>query len=551
MYAWLQATLILAVVVALHVPLGDYMAKALDGGQHKRAERALYKVCGIDPDREQDWRHYLFALLAFSLMSIAALFALFTLQGKLPWSTGHEGMPWRLALHTAVSFTTNTSWQNYAGESTTGHLAVMAGLGVQAFASAAVGICAALALIRGLVRRDTDQLGNFWVDLIRTIFRVILPLSIVFGIILIALGVPQNLGAAHTVTTVAGGQQTLLGGPVGSWEPLKLMSGDGGGVFNANSAHPFENPSAYSNAIEIVLMLLIPTAFIRTYGRMIGSLRQSWTLLAVVGILFGLLLAAGTLAQSAHNGTVTAAVGGQYEGTETRVGVPGSTLFGVAATGSADGAANVSYDSFSSLGGGVLLSAMMLGEIAPGGTGSGLYGLIMAVMIAVFIGGLMVGRTPEYLRKRIGFPEMRYVVLYALVAPTAILGFAALAIALGDGQSSMGNPGPHGLSELVYAYTSNVNSNGSAMAGFNGATDFHNLLMTAAMLIGRYVPIVFLLALAGRLARQQPGVVTVGTLQARGVNFVALATGAALILALLNFLPALSLGSLAEGLMRS
>ncbi|MGW2934986.1 potassium-transporting ATPase subunit KdpA [Streptomyces sp. NPDC055722] len=549
MYAWLQATLILAVVVALHVPLGDYMAKALDGGPHKRVERALYKVSGIDPDREQDWRHYLFALLAFSLVSIAALFALFTLQGKLPWSTGHEGMPWRLALHTAVSFTTNTSWQNYAGESTTGHLAVMAGLGVQAFASAAVGICAALALIRGLVRRDTHQLGNFWVDLLRTIFRIILPLSIVFGIILIALGVPQNLGGAHTVTTVAGGQQTLLGGPVGSWEPLKLMSGDGGGVFNVNSAHPFENPSAYTNAIEIVLMLLIPTAFIRTYGRMIGSLRQGWTLLAVVGILFGLLLAAGSLAQSAHTGTVTAAVGGQYEGTETRVGVPGSTLFGVAATGSADGAANSSYDSFSSLGGGVLLSAMMLGEIAPGGTGSGLYGLIVAVMIAVFIGGLMVGRTPEYLRKRIGFPEMRYVVLYALVAPTAVLGFSALAVALGDGQSSMGNPGPHGLTELVYAYTSNVNSNGSAMAGFNGATDFHNLLMTAAMLIGRYVPIVFLLALAGRLARQQPGVVTVGTLQARGVNFVALATGAALILALLNFLPALSLGSLAEGLL--
>ncbi|MEU6649882.1 potassium-transporting ATPase subunit KdpA [Streptomyces sp. NPDC046900] len=549
MYAWLQATLILAVVVALHVPLGDYMAKALDGGPHKRVERALYKVSGIDPDREQDWRHYLFALLAFSLMSIAALFALFTLQGKLPWSTGHEGMPWRLALHTAVSFTTNTSWQNYAGESTTGHLAVMAGLGVQAFASAAVGICAALALIRGLVRRDTHQLGNFWVDLIRTIFRIILPLSIVFGIILIALGVPQNLGSAHTVTTVAGGRQTLLGGPVGSWEPIKLMSGDGGGFFNASSAHPFENPSAYTNAIEIVLMLLIPTAFIRTYGRMIGSLRQGWTLLAVVGILFGLLLAAGSLAQSAHTGTVTAAVGGQYEGTETRVGVPGSTLFGVAATGSADGAGNSSYDSFSSLGGGVLLSAMMLGEIAPGGTGSGLYGLIVAVMIAVFIGGLMVGRTPEYLRKRIGFPEMRYVVLYALVAPTAILGFSALAVALGDGQSSMGNPGPHGLTELVYAYTSNVNSNGSAMAGFNGATDFHNLLMTAAMLIGRYVPIVFLLALAGRLARQQPGVVTVGTLQARGVNFVALATGAALILALLNFLPALSLGSLAEGLL--
>ncbi|MGW6737207.1 potassium-transporting ATPase subunit KdpA [Streptomyces sp. NPDC055013] len=549
MYGWLQATLILAVVVGLHVPLGDYMARTLDGGPHRRAERVLYKACGVDPDREQDWRHYLFALLAFSLASIAALFALFTLQGKLPWSTGHAGMPWRLALHTAVSFTTNTSWQNYAGESTTGHLAVMAGLGVQAFASAAVGICAALALIRGLVRRDTDRLGNFWVDLIRTIFRVILPLSIVFGIVLIALGVPQNLSGAQTATTVAGGQQTLLGGPVGSWEPLKLMSGDGGGVFNANSAHPFENPTAVTNAIEIVLMLLIPTAFIRAYGRMIGSLRQSWTLLAVVGILFGLLLAAGNLAQSAHNGTVTEAVGGQYEGTETRFGIPASTLFGVAATGTADGAANASYDSFSSLGGGVLLSAMMLGEIAPGGTGSGLYGLLMAVMIAVFIGGLMVGRTPEYLRKRIGFPEMRYVVLYALVAPTAILGCAAFAVALGHGQSSMGNAGPHGLTELVYAYTSNVNSNGSAMAGFNGATDFHNLLMSAAMLIGRYLPMAFLLALAGRLARQQPGVVTVGTLQARGVNFVALATGAALILALLNFLPALSLGPLAEGLL--
>ncbi|MER5531215.1 potassium-transporting ATPase subunit KdpA [Streptomyces sp. NPDC002677] len=549
MYGWLQATLVLAVVVGLHVPLGDYLARALDGGRHHRAERALYKVCGVDPDREQDWRHYLFALLAFSLVSIAALFALFTLQGGLPWSTGHPGMPWRLALHTAVSFTTNTSWQNYAGESTTGHLAVMAGLGVQAFASAAVGICAALALIRGLVRRDTDRLGNFWVDLIRTIFRVVLPLSIVSGIILIALGVPQNLASPHTVTTVAGGQGTLLGGPVGSWEPLKLMSGDGGGIFNGNSAHPFENPSALTNAIEIVLMLLIPTAFIRAYGRMIGSLRQSWTLLTVVGILFGLLLAAGSLAQNAHTGTVTEAVGGPYEGTETRFGVPGSTLFGIAATGSADGAANASYDSFSSLGGGVLLSAMMLGEIAPGGTGSGLYGLIMAVLIAVFVGGLMVGRTPEYLRKRIGFPEMRYVVLYALVAPTAVLGCAALAVALGDGQSSMGNPGPHGLTELVYAYTSNVNSNGSAMAGFNGATDFHNLLMTAAMLVGRYVPMVFLLALAGRLARQQPGVVTVGTLQARGVNFVALATGAALILALLNFLPALSLGPLAEGLL--
>lgn len=549
MAAWIQASIVLAVVVGLHVPLGDYMARVLDGGKHWRGEKALYRVCGIAPDREQTWRHYLTALLAFSAMSIAALFALFTLQDKLPWSTGHEGMPWRLALHTAVSFTTNTSWQNYAGESTTGHLAVMAGLGVQAFASAAVGTCAALALIRGLVRRSTDDLGNFWVDLLRTIFRVLVPIAVVAGLVLMAGGVIQSLGGGHTVSTVAGGKQTLLDGPVASWEPLKLISGDGGGVFNANSAHPFENPSAWTNAFEIVLMLLIPTACIRMFGRMIGSVKQSWTLLTVVGILFGLLLAAGTLAQSAHTGTVTQAVGGQYEGTETRFGIPGSTLFGVAATGSADGAANASYDSFSSLGGGVLLSAMMLGEIAPGGTGSGLYGLIMVVLVAVFIGGLMVGRTPEYLRKRIGFAEMRWVVVYALIPPTVILACTGLALALDHGQTSMGNPGAHGLTELIYAYTSNTNSNGSAMAGFNGATDFHNLLMVVAMLAGRYLPMVCVLALAGRLARHQPGVVTVGTLRAQGVNFVVLATGAAVILALLNFLPALSLGTIADGLL--
>ncbi|MFF3560979.1 potassium-transporting ATPase subunit KdpA [Streptomyces sp. NPDC002574] len=537
-HGWLQATLVIAVVVGLHVPLGDYFARALDGGRHLAPERLLYRVCGVDPDREQNWRHYLFALLAFSAASIAALFALFTFQDRLPWSLGRDGMPWPLALHTAVSFTTNTSWQNYAGESTTGHLAVMAGLGTQAFASGAVGICAALALVRGLARRGTDELGNFWVDLIRSTFRVFLPLAVVSGLLLMALGVPQHLSGVDQ-----------LAGPVGSWEPIKLMSGDGGGFFNASSAHPLENPSAWTNTVEIVLMLLVPTALIRTYGRMVGSLRQSWTLLTVVGILFCLLLVAGNLAQSLHTGTVTAAVGGQTEGTETRLGVPASTLFGVSATASADGAANASYDSFSSLGGGVLLAGMMLGEIAPGGTGSGLYGLLMAVLVAVFVGGLMVGRTPEYLRKRIGFGEMRYVVLYALVAPTAILVCSAIAVALPDGRSSMGNAGPHGLTELIYAYTSNTASNGSAMAGFNGATDFHNLLMVAAMLIGRYLPIVFVLALAGRLARQRPGVVTVGTLRPYGVNFVVLATGAALVLALLNFLPALSLGPVAEGLL--
>ncbi|GIH23581.1 potassium-transporting ATPase potassium-binding subunit [Acrocarpospora phusangensis] len=550
MYGWFQALSILSLLLILHVPLGDYMAKALDGGRHLKVERALYRVCGVDPDREQDWRRYLLALVAFSTVGVAALFALFTTQGILPWSLGHGGMPWELALHAAVSFTTNTSWQNYAGESTTGHLAVMAGLGVQGVASGAVGMCAALALTRGLARRGGLGLGNFWVDLVRSVFRVFLPLAVVFGVALIAMGVQQNLDGAQTVNTLAGGTQTVIGGPVGSWEPIKLMTGDGGGFFNASSAHPFENPTALSNALQILIMLLVPTAFIRTFGRMTGNLKLGWTLLVVAGILFALLLTAGTLAQSATTGgTVAQAVGGQLEGTETRIGVPGSTLFGVAATASADGALNSSYDSFASLGGGVLLAAMMLGEIAPGGTGSGLYGLLMVVLVAVFLGGLMVGRTPEFLGKRIAFAEMRYVVLYSLVAPTMILGLTALAIALPAGRSSMGNAGAHGLTEILYAYTSNVNGNGSAMAGLNGNTVFYNLTMTLGMLVGRYLPIAFVLALAGRLVQQRPVAATAGTLRTQGVNFVVLATGGALILALLNFLPALALGPLADGLL--
>ncbi len=545
---WIQAISVLGLVAVVHVPLGDYMAMALTGHRHTGVERALYRFCGIDPDREQDWRHYLIALLVFSAVGISVLFALFTLQDHLPWSTGHPGMSWPLAFNTAVSFVTNTSWQNYAGETTTGHLAVMLGLGVQGFASAAAGICVALALVRGLVLRSGAGLGNFWVDLVRSCLRIILPLSVVFGLIFIVLGVQQNLAGPREIGTLTGGVQPLLGGPIASWEPVKLMTGVGGGMFNANSAHPFENPSAMSNALEIVLMLLIPFALLRTFGRLVGDLRQSWTLFAVVAVLFGLLLAAGNLAQSMRTGTVPAAVGGPFEGTETRFGVPASTLFGVAATGTADGAANASYDSFSSLGGGVLLAAMMLGEIAPGGVGSGLYGLLMIVLVAVFLGGLMVGRTPQYLGKRIGAQEVRLVALYALVAPTLTLIFAGVVTALNQGRSSMGNPGAHGFTELLYAYTSNVASNGSTMAGFNGATTFHELAMSAAMLLGRYLPMALVMALAGRLVAQKPLAVTAGTLQASGAAFAILTTVSAMILTLLSFLPALSLGPLADGL---
>ena len=398
--AWLQAAVVLGVVVAVHVPLGDYMARVYTADRHWRIETVLYRVCGVDPTSEQRWSTYLRSLLAFSAVGILGLYALLRLQGNLPYSLGHPGMAAALAFNTAVSFTTNTSWQNYAGESTLGHLALATGLGTQAFASAAVGLAAAVALIRGLVRQQSDRVGNFWVDLTRGIVRILLPLAALFAIVLIAGGVIQNLHAPQVNTTLAGGQQTILGGPVGSWEPIKLLSGDGGGAFNANSAHPFENPAAWTNTIEIVLMLLVPTAFIRTFGRMVGDRRQSWALLAVAGVLFIGALTVSDVSQSGHHNAVPAAVGSPTEGTETRVGVSASTLFGIGATGSADGAAPASYDSFTSIGGGMLMATMMLGEVSPGGAGSGLYGLLILALLAVFLAGLMVGRTPEYLRKK-------------------------------------------------------------------------------------------------------------------------------------------------------
>lgn len=548
MAGWLQALLILGAVVALQVPLGDYLARVYTSSSHSRAERLLYRLAGVDPDKEQTWRRYLVAVLAFSAVSIAALFVLFRLQGVLPLSRGLDAVPEMTALHTAVSFVTNTSWQNYAGEAVMGDLGVMAGLGVQAFASAAVGMAVGLALVRGLTRRSTDELGNFWVDLVRSIFRVLLPLAVVSGIVLLALGVPQNFAGSQTVTTLAGAPQTIITGPIASWEPIKLLSGDGGGFFNASSAHPFENPSALTNALSIVLMLLVPAAFIRMYGRLVGSTRQGWTLFAVVAVLFGALLAGGAAAQTAAPETASVAVGGPVEGTETRIGVPGSTLFGVTATATADGALNSSYDSFSSLGGGVLMAAMMLGEVAPGGAGSGLYGLLMVVLVATFLGGLMIGRTPEYLRKRVSVEEMRLVAGYLLVPPVTILVLAAVAIALPAGRASMGNAGAHGLSEILYAFTSSVYSNGSAFAGLNGATGLHNSLMIAGMLLGRYVPIVFVIMLAGRLALQEPRAATAVAVRPRGTTFVALVVGSAVILALLNFLPTLALGPLAEGI---
>ena len=411
-----------------------------------------------------------------------------------------------LAFNTAISFTTNTSWQNYPGESTLGHVGLAAGLGVQAFASCAVGMCVAVALIRGLAQYQKEEIGNFWVDLVRTVVRVLLPLSIIVALLLITLGVVNNFTGAQEVSTLAGGNQTILGGPVGAWESIKLMSGDGGGAFNANSAHPFENPTPLTNAVEIVAMLLIPVAFLRTFGVMVGDKKQGWALFVAAAALFVIGTAAIAAATSAPHGTVVHAVGAPIEGTEIRFGVPGSAFFGHVATASADGAANSSYDSFASLGGGVLMLNMMLGEVAPGGAGSGLFGLVMMALLAVFLGGLMVGTTPEYLKQRLGARHIKLVSLYILALPTAVLIGTAVAMALPGERASMLNAGPHGLSEVLYAFTSSAANNGSAFAGFSGNTTWYNTALALAMVIGRFLPIIAVLGIAGTFAAQRPGV---------------------------------------------
>jgi K+-transporting ATPase KdpA subunit len=548
MTAWLQLLAVVAILGAVHVPLGNYMARVYSSEKHWRIERFIYRMAGVNPDSEQRWSWYLVSVLAFSLVSVLGLLALLILQTHLPQPWGHKGMTLPLAINTAVSFATNTSWQNYAGEAMLGHVGLAAGLGVQAFASAAVGMAVAIVLIRGIARREIAELGNFWVDLVRGIIRVLLPIAIAAAIVLGVLGVVQSFGAARSIATLAGGSQTLPVGPVASWESIKLISGDGGGAFNVGSAHPYENPSALSNIIEIVAMLLIPMSLVRTYGIMVGDRRQGWALLAVVVVLFGLGTAAVGMFESIPHGTVTIAVGASTEGTEVRFGVPGSALFGQAATATADGAANSSFDSFASLGGGVLMANMMLGEVGPGGAGSGLSGLVIIALLAVFLGGLMIGRTPEYLGKRLGSREMKLVSLTVLTAPCAVLAGVAIAIAVPAGPKSMGNSGAQGLSELLYAFTSCVAGNGSAFAGFGGNTPGFNLALSVAMLVGRYLPMVLVLALAATLAGQRTRAISSGTLDTRTASFVGLMIATVLIVVGLEYLPALALGPVAAGL---
>ncbi|MDT0264496.1 potassium-transporting ATPase subunit KdpA, partial [Jatrophihabitans lederbergiae] len=450
--------------------------------------------------------------------------------------------------NTAASFVTNTNWQSYSGENALGYVVQMAGLAVQNFASAAVGIAVAIALVRGLARNRTDKLGNFWVDLTRICFRVLLPISIVFAVVFVGAGMIQNFHDYHSVTTIAGGSQTLPGGPFASQEVIKELGTNGGGMFNANSAHPFENPTAWTNWIEILLLLCIPFSLPRTFGNMVGDKRQGYAIVAVMAVLAILSTVLMVGFQTAHHGTVPTAVGAATEGTEQRFGVPDSAIFAAGTTLTSTGAVDSFHDSYTSLGGAVLLIDMMLGEVAPGGTGSGLYGILVLAVLSVFIAGLMVGRTPEYLGKKIGSREVKFASLYLLSTPMLVLVGTAVAMGLPGERAGMLNTGSHGFSEVLYAFTSAANNNGSAFAGISVNTTWYNTALGIVMLLGRFLPIVFVLGLAGSLARQRPVPASEGTLPTHRLLFVGLLTGVTLIVVALTYFPALALGPLAEGL---
>jgi K+-transporting ATPase ATPase A chain len=481
-------------------------------------------------------------------VGVVFLYILQRVQPELPLSLGFPGVAPDQAFNTAASFVTNTNWQSYSGESTMGHLTQMAGLAVQNFASAAVGMAVAVALIRGFVRSRTDRLGNFWVDLVRGTLRILLPIAVVGAILLIALGAVQNFSAGTEVHTLTGQAQTITGGPVASQEAIKELGTNGGGFYNANSAHPFENPNPVSNILEIFLLLLIPVSLTRTFGQMVTDKRQGYAILAAMGVIWTLILVGVSTLEAAHPGTAFHIAGASMEGKETRFGEPASALFATSTTGTSTGAVDAFHSSFTALGGGLLILNMGLGEVAPGGVGSGLYGILVLAIVTVFVAGLMVGRTPEYLGRKITSREIKLVSLYFLVMPVIVLTGTALAAVLPTARDSILNPGPHGLSELLYAFTSATNNNGSAFAGLNANTQFYNVLLGLAMLLGRFVPIILVLALAGSLASQQPVPVTAGTLATHRPLFVGMLVGVILIVAGLTFFPVLALGPMAEGL---
>jgi K+-transporting ATPase ATPase A chain len=543
----LTIALLIALLAAAYVPYGDYMARVFTSTRHLRVERAVYRLSGVNPDAEQGARSYATSVIGFSLVSIVVLMAIQLGQSALPMDRDLPGVPFWMSFNTAVSFVTNTNWQSYSGESTLGFTAQMAGLAVQNFLSAAVGIAIAVALIRGFVRSRNGALGNFWVDLTRGTIRILLPVAFVAAILLVAGGVVQSF-TDSTMQTLAGHSQVLTGGPVASQESIKELGNNGGGFFNANSAHPFENPNSYTNFLEIFLILVTPVALTRTLGTMLGNRRQGLAILGVMGVLYTLTLVAATWSEVTGQGAAAQAAGAAMEGKETRFGEWASALFAVSTTATSTGAVNASHDSLTPVGGGAALFNMMLGEIVPGGVGAGIYGILVMAILAVFVSGLMVGRTPELLGKKIGARQMTYVALYVLTTPALVLIGSGIAISLDSTPDAMGNSGGHGFSEVLYAFTSAANNNGSAFGGITVTSDFFQIALGLAMLIGRFLPIVLVLLLAGSLAEQGKVPATAGTLPTHKPLFVGMLVGVILIMTGLTYFPALALGPIAEAL---
>jgi potassium-transporting ATPase potassium-binding subunit len=541
----LTIAVLLALLAACWHPLGAWMAKVYSDERHLRVERVIYRFVRVDPDSEQGWRSYATSVIAFSVVSIVALFLLIVVQLRLPFAQGSSGMGVTTAFNTAVSFVTNTNWQSYAGEAGATPILQTVGLTVQNFISAAVGMAVAVALVRGISRHSVQSIGNFWVDLVRGSLRILLPLAAVAAVILLAGGVIQNLSSPDTITAAAGGHQVIRGGLVASQEAIKELGTNGGGYFNANSAHPFENPNAFTNLLEIFLLLVIPFALTRTYGIMVGDKRQGWALLGFAGTLWAGSVALTTWAELHAAGTVA---GGAMEGKEQRFGVWASALFGASTTGTSTGAVNSMHESYSPLGGGTVLSNIVLSEVSPGGVGSGLYGIVIVAVIAVFIAGLMVGRTPEFLGKTIGRREITAAALYTLVMPVLVLAFTGLSLVMSGPKSTMLASGPHGLTEVMYAYASGTNNNGSAFAGLGADTPWYNLTLAVCMFLGRFVPMLLVLRLSGLLVEQSPRPATAGTMPTHTPLFVGLLAGVAVIVAGLTFFPALALGPIAEAL---
>jgi K+-transporting ATPase ATPase A chain len=554
---WLQISLLFLAVIIVIKPLGLYMARVFSGERTflshvlGRVEQDLYRVSGINPEKEQSWLGYTLAMLAFSLVGFLALYAMLRLQAYLPLNPqGFPGLPSDLAFNTAVSFVTNTNWQNYAGETTMSHFSQMAGLTVQNFLSAATGMALAVAVTRALARSKVATLGNFWVDMTRATLYVLLPLAIVVALAFVAMGLPQTLDASVTATTLEGANQVISLGPVASQEAIKQLGTNGGGFFNVNAAHPFENPTAWSNYLNIFAMLAISSALVYTFGQMVGNRRQGWALISAMAILL-IAGVAVTYWAEAQGNTILRAIGvdpalGNMEGKEVRFGQAMTALYAAVTTGLSDGGVNGMHGSFTGLGAMVPMFLIQLGEVLPGGVGSGLYGMLVFALLSVFVAGLMVGRTPEFLGKKIEGREMKFAMLAVLILPLVILGFTAVSAMLPFAVASVGTAGPHGLSEILYAYTSATGNNGSAFGGLTGNTVWYNTTLGIAMLLGRFAYVVPVMAIAGSLAAKVKSPASAGTFPTDGPLFVGLLIGIILILGGLQFLPALVLGPIVE-----